>query len=116
MKKVLFCFTAVLFLTGCATASNYVWYNPNKTNNDEVQQEAYDCEYRAKTLAYQASAPYATGGSPGIGGGMAEGMMSGIVQGTTLSKEYSRCMQAKGYTLRLKNELNSQSKQEEVKK
>lgn len=105
MKKVLLLVALVSFLSGCAMASKYVWYNPNKTL-EEVQRDAYDCEYRAKSLAYQASNPYATGGSPGMGGGMAEGVMSGFVYGTTMNEEYKRCMEAKGYKLRLKKELN----------
>ena len=105
MKRIFLLLPLILFLTGCATASKYVWYNPYKTL-EEAQRDAYDCEYRAKSLAYQASNPYASGGSPGIGGGMAEGVMSGFVYGTTMNEEYRKCMEAKGYKLRLKKELN----------
>lgn len=103
IKKRFMLFIFSLFLSGCAT-SNLVWYHPTKTLG-EAQQEAYDCEYRAKSLAYTRANQYPYESSAGLGGAMASGVMSGAIQGSTMNSEYSRCMQAKGFYLRPKEEL-----------
>jgi len=115
--KVVSVFILLAFLSGCATTSNLVWYHPTKTL-EEAQQDAYDCEYRAKSLAYTRANQYPYESSAGLGGAMASGVMSGAIQGSTMSSEYSRCMQAKGFYLRSREELNQsqyQSPQHQVK-
>lgn len=114
--RELICLLSLLMLAGGCVSSNPIWYHPTK-NLEEAQQEAYDCEYKAKSLAYTRANQYPYESSSGLGGAMASGIMSGAIQGSTMSSEYNRCMQAKGFILRSfeGNQAQSQSVQPPTK-
>jgi hypothetical protein len=80
-SKCLLILFSIIFLSGCATAYNYKWNNPQKSP-EQTQKDIEDCKYVAETPASSGS-----------------GMMLGIL-GSTMgrkSEEFNRCMRIKGY-------------------
>ena len=98
VKKLLLVVVSVLLLSGCATTSKYMWYQPDKTQ-EEAAQDGYEAHYRAQTLANQAASEYANCGSGGLSGSMAEGVMMGVARGSTYNQEFANYMKSRGYYL-----------------
>lgn len=100
MKNRITAIIALLFLafTGCATSQYQARACSNPSNLPNFSQDAYECRYRAKTMEYQWNQQFAQSGDPGIAGGLAEGMVSGLGGTSTYNKEYAMCMNSKGYS------------------